>query len=137
MSDFSPATIESCAKISESSKESANINEEVVRVHSPKFGLVSPQGYESFLDCDYVVSKASRDVCALELRFERFALEESRSCSKDYFEINNNGMRLCGTLGPNVVRTFDFPNDVMRLHFHSDGDRNDAGFAIILRQIRC
>lgn len=136
-SDFTPAIIESCAKISENSKDSANINEELVRVQSPKFGLPNTFGYEPFLDCDYVVAKANRDVCALEIRFKHFAIEESRSCTKDYLEINNIGMRLCGVLGRNAVRTFDFSNDLMRLHFHTDGDRNDTGFAIILRQIRC
>lgn len=138
-SDFTPAIIESCAKISDNSKESANIHEELVRVQSPKFGLPSTStfGYEPFLDCDYVVAKASRDVCALEIRFKHFALEESRSCTKDYLEVNHLGMRLCGALARNAVRTFDFPEDTMRLHLHTDGDRNDTGFAIILRQIRC
>ena len=35
------------------------------------------------------------------------------------------------------VGTFDFNSKTIRLHFHTDADRNDSGFAIVLRQIRC
>jgi len=102
--DFSPATIESCPKISEpnsassTSVASSAITEDVVRIQSPKFGLLTNMGYEPFLDCDYLIQKSSPAVCALEIRFESFALEESRSCAKDYLEFNSTGLRMCGRL---------------------------------------
>jgi hypothetical protein len=99
--DFRPATIESCPKASDQphSGSVSAISEEVIRIQSPKFGLITNLGYEPFLDCDYVIGKTSPAVCALEIRFEAFALEESRSCAKDYLEVNGNaGMRMCGRL---------------------------------------
>ncbi|KAI2807434.1 hypothetical protein BLOT_005370 [Blomia tropicalis] len=152
LGDFNPPIIESCPRMTEKPSESNQsdrsssepstaavaITEEVVRIQSPKFGLIGNMAYEPFLDCDYLIQKNSPSVCALEIKFESFSLEESRSCQKDYLEINHiNGMRLCGKMPIDTTRTFDFNSKTIRLHFHTDADRNDSGFAIVLRQIRC
>ena len=90
---------------SEPSTAAVAITEEVVRIQSPKFGLIGNMAYEPFLDCDYLIQKNSPSVCALEIKFESFSLEESRSCQKDYLEINHiNGMRLCGKMPIDTTR---------------------------------
>lgn len=143
MSEFSPATIESCPKLPGSDPANPGlaasaITEQIVRIQSPKFGLSSTIGYEPFLDCHYLIQKYSRDICAVEIKFESFAIEESRACSKDYLEINGNvASRICGKMVVDTVRNFEFASDSMRIRFHSDAERNDTGFAMVLRQIRC
>ena len=93
-----------------SSLSASAITEEIVRIQSPKYGLTTvqtPMGYEPFLDCDYLIQKSSPNVCALEIRFESFALEDSRLCNKDYLEISDQsgagGMKLCGRLPKNTI----------------------------------
>jgi len=114
MGEFSPATIESCPKLQNDQNSpsgpfpmASGISEQIVRIQSPKFGLSSTVGYEPFLDCDYLIQKYSRDVCALEIKFEAFNVEESRACNKDYLEINGNvNSRLCGKMVPDTIRKF-------------------------------
>ena len=175
LAEFSPATIESCSKIespgssfpgssasSSASSSPTAISERIIRIQSPKYGLATNLGYEPFLDCDYLVQRYSRDVCALEVKFEAFNVEESRACSKDYLEINGNvNSRMCGKMPVDTISelgkfrcrkkkffanifffhflqgNFEFATETLRIHFHSDAERNDTGFAMVLKQIRC
>uniref|UniRef100_T1KI84 CUB domain-containing protein n=1 Tax=Tetranychus urticae TaxID=32264 RepID=T1KI84_TETUR len=57
--------------------------------------------YEDNLDCGYLVRKASYDVCALEVKFNLFDLEESPNCVKDHLEIE--GIKVCGKLPSDSV----------------------------------
>lgn len=97
MNDFSPPVIESCPKQSNNTDiaPSALIQEKLVKIQSPEFSLSSSMTYKPFLDCNYVIQKYSRDVCAIEAKFESFSLEESRTCTKDFLEINKE-LKLCG-----------------------------------------
>lgn len=83
--EFSPASTESCNKM--------QFSEKSLQILSPHYEAGS---YQPFLDCQYIIRKMSFDVCALEVRFDAFALEESKSCSKDYLQIGS--MKLCGKL---------------------------------------
>lgn len=128
--EFGPAIIESCPKLASTNStstlqsssssapmmmvtgldETANypssiISEEFVKIQSPQFSLPSQLQYEPFLDCNYVIQKVNKDICSLEIRFEMFSLEESRSCTKDYLEINHL-LRLCGKLPMDTTRMF-------------------------------
>lgn len=153
--EFTPPIIESCPKQSNRTTDPPQslIQEKLVKIQSPEFGLTSTIQYKPFLDCDYTIQKYSRDVCAVEVRFESFSLEESRGCNKDYLDINNE-MRLCGKLPSDaaskfifgfqletnhklVSGTLNFPTNTFRIHFHTDGDNNDSGFVIRVKQIRC
>lgn len=119
---FIPAIIESCPKLGSFNQtnlmsdrynnqleeirkldSSLTISEKKIRIRSPKFGLISPSvhQYEPFLDCHYVIQKTNKNVCALEIKFELFSLEESKSCVKDFLEINQS-LRLCGKLPTNT-----------------------------------
>lgn len=61
--------------------------------------------YQENLDCGYLVRKASYDVCALEVIFNLFDLEESTNCVKDHLEID--GIKICGKLPSNSVRKYN------------------------------
>ena len=83
--EFSPASTETCNKL--------QFSEKTLQILSPHYDTGS---YRPFLDCEYRIQKATHDVCALEVRFDEFALEESKSCYKDYLQIGT--MKLCGKL---------------------------------------
>jgi len=83
--DFSPGSTESCQKMTFSEKS--------LRILSPNYESGS---YRPFLDCEYIVRKSTFDVCALEVKFDAFSLEDSKSCAKDYLQIGS--MKLCGKL---------------------------------------
>ncbi|XP_023215823.1 cubilin-like isoform X2 [Centruroides sculpturatus] len=106
---------------------------------SETFQIVSP-GYQSGtykanLDCKYLVKKSSYDVCALEIKYYIFDLEESEDCKKDYFQIGD--IKLCGKLAYDSIRTYEFLEDELTLQFHSDSHRNSAGFFLSGTQIKC
>ena len=81
--EFSPASTESCNKM--------QFSEKSLQILSPHYETGT---YQPFLDCQYIIRKMSFDVCALEVRFDTFALEESKSCVKDYLQIGS--IKLCG-----------------------------------------
>lgn len=88
--DFSPGSTESCNKMTFSEKS--------LQILSPNYDSGS---YRPFLDCEYIVRKSTFDVCALEVKFDAFSLEESRNCAKDYLQIGS--MKLCGKLPYNAI----------------------------------
>lgn len=68
-----------------------------------KFELLSP-GYEKgryakFTDCHYTIRKMHYTVCALEVKFKAFSLEEAGSsgCDRDFLQFGNS-VKLCGKL---------------------------------------
>ena len=83
--EFIPATTESCNHF--------QFSEKTLQIMSPHYDVGS---YRPFLDCEYLMIKTNYKVCALEVRFDAFALEESKSCYKDYLQIST--MKLCGKL---------------------------------------
>nr|XP_046909258.1 uncharacterized protein LOC124490751 [Dermatophagoides farinae] len=160
--EFGPAIVESCPKLSTKNSSStllqssssapmimvigldgttnyidpsSTINEELVKIQSPQFSLPSQLQYEPFLDCNYVIQKVNKNICALEIRFELFSLEQSFSCEKDYLQINR--LKLCGKIPMDTTRVFEFLDDQMIINFHTDSDQQEKGFAMILKQIRC
>lgn len=68
-----------------------------------KFELLSP-GYEKgmyakFTDCHYTIRKMHYTVCAVEVKFKAFSLEDSgkNGCDRDFVQFGNS-VKLCGKL---------------------------------------
>lgn len=64
--------------------------------NQPEFQIVL-LSYSNNLDCKYVVTKSSYDVCALEIKYNMFDLESSDECVNDYLQIGEE-VKLCGKL---------------------------------------
>lgn len=65
------------------------------------FTLTSPNhpaNYPNNLYCQYTIRRPSSSVCAIDVTFVNFDLEESPICSNDYLEID--GSKICGLLPP-------------------------------------
>ncbi|CAG2170483.1 unnamed protein product [Oppiella nova] len=122
--EFSPGSTESCSKM--------QFSERSLQILSPHYESGS---YQPFLDCEYNVRKATHDICALEVKFDAFSLEESKNCYKDYLQIGS--MRLCGKLPYAATRTYQFTSDEIPIKFHTDANGNEAGFVIMVKQIQC
>ncbi|CAG2110476.1 unnamed protein product [Medioppia subpectinata] len=122
--EFSPGSTESCSKM--------HFSEKSLQILSPHYDSGS---YQPFLDCEYTVRKSTSDICALEVKFDAFALEESKACYKDYLQIGE--MRLCGKLPFAATRTYEFKSDEIAIKFHTDANGSDAGFVIMVKQIQC
>lgn len=64
------------------------------------FQLVSPTfqigSYPDNMYCKYTILKASYDICALEIQYNLFDLQESQDCIKDYLQIGQ--LKVCGKL---------------------------------------
>ncbi|XP_055940019.1 cubilin-like isoform X2 [Argiope bruennichi] len=106
---------------------------------SESFQVISP-GYQSGSypdgsDCRYTVKKSSFQVCALQVKFYTFDLEQSEDCAKDYLDIAEQ--KLCGRMEYDSVRTYEFLEDEMIIQFHSDGFKNGAGFFLLFEQKTC
>ncbi|CAG2118363.1 unnamed protein product, partial [Medioppia subpectinata] len=122
--EFSPGSTESCSKM--------HFSEKSLQILSPHYDSGS---YQPFLDCEYTVRKSTSNICALEVKFDAFALEESKACYKDYLQIGE--MRLCGKLPFAATRTYEFKSDEIAIKFHTDANGSDAGFVIMVKQIQC
>ena len=57
-----------------------------------------PNDYGHNLYCKYTIQQARPEVCAVDLKFESFNIEDDPKCGKDYLEIDAG--RICGTLPP-------------------------------------
>ncbi|GFQ95573.1 cubilin [Trichonephila clavata] len=106
---------------------------------SESFQVISP-GYQSGsypdnADCKYTVKKSSFQVCALQVKFYTFDLEQSDDCSKDYLFIAEQ--KLCGRMEYDSVRTYEFLEDEIIIQFHSDAFKNGAGFFLLFEQKTC
>ena len=66
-----------------------------------KFEMLSPGyekgGYSRFTDCHYTIRKTHYTVCALEVKFKTFSLEDSRACEHDFLQIGSS-VKLCGKM---------------------------------------
>ncbi|CAM1300249.1 Uncharacterised protein g2649 [Pycnogonum litorale] len=104
-----------------------------------RFHIKSPgfqQGnYANNQKCEYKVNKIANNVCALQITYNKFDLEESDDCSKDYFEVD--GVKNCGRLDYDSVRTYRFTRDTETLTFRSDHGRTSSGFFLTAKQLRC
>ncbi|KAG8176050.1 hypothetical protein JTE90_006832, partial [Oedothorax gibbosus] len=106
---------------------------------SETFQIISP-GYQSGSypdnsDCSYTVKKSTFQVCALQVKFYTFDLEQSEDCAKDYLEIGEQ--KICGRVEYDSIRTFEFLEDETTIKFHSDSFKNGAGFFLLLEQKTC
>ena len=63
--------------------------------NQPEFQIVL-LSYPDNLDCKYVITKSSFDVCAIEIKYNMFDLESSTDCINDYLQIG--AVKLCGKL---------------------------------------
>ncbi|XP_022253677.1 cubilin-like, partial [Limulus polyphemus] len=103
------------------------------------FQIISPgytnRSYPSNIDCKYTVKKSTFDVCAIEIKFNAFRLEESEDCTKDYLQIGDE--KLCGKLPYDSLHTYQFPADELLLALHTDTYANYAGFFLTGRQVSC
>lgn len=52
--------------------------------------------YRPYETCIYTIRKSTFDVCAIEVKYNQFSLENSEGCHKDYLQIND--LRVCGKL---------------------------------------
>ncbi|GIX97872.1 cubilin [Caerostris extrusa] len=106
---------------------------------SESFQVISP-GYQSGsypdgAECRYTVRKSSFQVCALQVKFYTFDLEQSEECSSDYLLIAEQ--KLCGRMEYDSVRTYEFLEDEMIVQFRSNGYKNGAGFFLLFEQKTC
>lgn len=92
-----------------------------------------PANYSHNEDCVYYVLKAADEVCGLEVRFNRFHLEESEACAYDFVEVD--GENFCGRLPNGSRNIFRFSGDVKTISFQTDGQMSAPGFDISVRQL--
>jgi len=109
-----------------------SFNEEVGFIKSTNYPLAL---YGSNEDCYYRIQRFREGVCSIELTFTDFSLEPSTNCDRDYLEIDRR--RYCGTDLQRKSLYLNFPigsNDIL-IHFKTNGDREDRGFFVQVRQL--
>ncbi|XP_076316419.1 cubilin-like [Tachypleus tridentatus] len=103
------------------------------------FHILSPlyrnKAYPSNIDCQYTVKKTKFDVCAIEIKYNTFHLEDSEDCTNDYLLIDD--LKVCGKIPNNSVRTYQFPADELIIQLHTDTYVNEKGFFLSAKQITC
>ncbi|XP_013788246.1 cubilin-like [Limulus polyphemus] len=104
--------------------------EENFFLRSPNY----PGGYHTFTECHYLVKRANRDICGLELKFLKFDIEPSDGCVYDFLEVDRQ--KLCGIIASEAVRVFMFNEDRMNIKFISDAQITRSGFNIHVRQTK-
>jgi hypothetical protein len=57
-----------------------------------------PNSYPSHMNCRYTIRKASPNICAIDMKFDSFEIEDDPKCAKDYLEVDAG--RICGVLPP-------------------------------------
>jgi hypothetical protein len=57
-----------------------------------------PNSYPSHMNCRYTIRKANPSVCAIDMKFDSFEIEDDPKCAKDYLEVDAG--RICGVLPP-------------------------------------
>ncbi|XP_054153072.1 cubilin-like isoform X2 [Oppia nitens] len=122
--EFMPGSTESCGKM--------QFSERSLQILSPHYETGS---YQPFLDCQYLVRKSTSNICALEVKFDAFSLEESANCYKDYLQIGST--KLCGKLPYAATKTYEFKDEEIPIKFHTDSNVSDAGFVIMVKQVQC
>lgn len=101
-------------------------------ISSPNY----PNNYNNNEDCFYTLRGNSHDKCnqTFHLTFLNFTLRYSNECLNDFLEIGDRSV-FCG----NVVgiRTYPSKNNTLKLHFHSDNNKSDKGFKILVTTLPC
>ncbi|XP_054719095.1 cubilin-like [Uloborus diversus] len=107
-------------------------SEESFQIISPGYQTGS---YPDNTDCQYTIKKSSFQVCALQVKFYSYDIEQSENCEKDYLYISEQ--KLCGRMEYDSVRTYEFLEDETVIKFHSDSYKNGAGFFLLFDQKSC
>ncbi|RWS21049.1 cubilin-like protein, partial [Leptotrombidium deliense] len=94
-----------------------------------------PNSYPNSLFCRFTIHRPTSSVCALDMKFRNFDVEDDPKCAKDYLEIDNG--KICGHLPPNHERRYYyFPEEQKKIFvFRSDAFTSKSGFAIDVKQI--
>lgn len=75
------------------------------------FYLMSPgyrdRNYPCSIQCNYWIKKANSNICAIQLTFDEFKIENSPQCVKDNLQIKN--LKLCGHI-PLQTKSKSFDN---------------------------
>lgn len=69
-------------------------NEIEFPITSPNF----PKPYPPNMFCRYTIRKSTPNVCAIDMKFNKFDIEDDPKCAKDYLEVDAG--RICGPLPP-------------------------------------
>ncbi|KAI1305325.1 Cubilin [Halotydeus destructor] len=114
----------------------AHIKTPESRVTSPG----APWPYSSNEFCVYMIEPTDKDMCYFSLEFTKFDLggaDESRDCSRDYFQLPD-GQRICAqTTGKRIYMFPKESNRIAMFYFSSDGSGSGPGFDITIKQISC
>ena len=107
-------------------------------IHSPGY----PSGYQTELDCLYLIRPYRPTVCKIEINFDQFELQPydySKNCLRSDFVDIDSREQLCGKLPESQSKMYSFLNQSFFIHFHSDTFRTnfDKGFRLFVRQIDC
>ncbi len=98
----------------------------------------SSNNYGNNVDCAWMLS--FEEGSQIKLNLNRFALESSSDCSKDYFSVHNGGFssspviwKGCGSTMPSTNPIVSMSNR-MWIQFHSDGSGVARGFSFTAEQ---
>ena len=91
-----PAFDRNDQKVGPTSEERCHLiyNDIEFPIKSPNY----PNHYLPNMFCRYTVRKATPNVCAIDMKFNSFDIEEDPKCGKDYLEVDAG--RICGPLPP-------------------------------------
>uniref|UniRef100_T1KQ91 CUB domain-containing protein n=1 Tax=Tetranychus urticae TaxID=32264 RepID=T1KQ91_TETUR len=95
-----------------------------------------PNNYPNNLYCQYTIRRPSSSVCAIDITFNNFDLEESSGCTNDYLEIDKS--RICGLLPPNHKRRYNYfdGQDLEKtLILRTDSHISKSGFSLKINQV--
>ncbi|XP_067139271.1 LOW QUALITY PROTEIN: cubilin-like [Centruroides vittatus] len=108
----------------------ATFNQESFTIKSPNY----PDNYPTDISCKYTVKRFNDAVCALEVTFLGFDLEEEASCRYDYLDFD--GKPICGHITSNTIRRYNFGLRSVdkEIIFRSDRAATRSGFHIQVRQ---
>ncbi|OTF83939.1 cubilin-like protein, partial [Euroglyphus maynei] len=100
------------------------------------FHIESPNDSSTNNRCRYTIRKANDNICAIDLKFQLFHLNEEMKCEQEYLEIDSN--RICGALPVGHERRYHFmPNEYEKvIYFISSKSLNNRGnFHVNVKQI--
>ncbi|CAG2103903.1 unnamed protein product, partial [Medioppia subpectinata] len=103
-----------------------------------EFSITSPKhpnSYPSNMFCMYTIRKANPNVCAIDIKFNSFDIEDDPKCNKDYLEVDAG--KICGPLPPSHERRYYFLQEEYEkvLIFKSDDSGAKSGFSLHVQQI--
>ncbi|RWS30599.1 hypothetical protein B4U80_09973 [Leptotrombidium deliense] len=102
-----------------------------IMLSSPNY----PNNYPNDVHCTYTILRPNSSVCAVDMKFIVFDVEDDPKCAKDYLEIDTG--KVCGHLPVNHERRYYyFPQESKKmLIFHSDSLASKSGFSVQIKQI--